>query len=391
MTTQFCTSSTSTVYAMSYPVSSFPSASWRRRARRLRLAMFRQALFDIHTLQCVPVGMQSPGVVQSPAVVQSPEIRVLEALGVMTESFDGVAKPDGPTDRGKAFSSYSVAYSPDAVQSPDGVLGSVSFLPGVQNEELQDEELQNEDLQSEEVLNEQLHYSQHTVSLDSSSEVCHASSPDALSDCLGKAGQEDLKVRKEVVESPDVVQPRDSVDPSVLKEELHDEELQGEELQNEELRNEQLHYSQVSVSVDPGVLKEELHDEESQGEESQNEELRNEQLHYSHHKDSMASHPGSSTSGRLSNAVVSSAVTEDECQAARDWALAGVDVSALWRELHRLPRHEFQRRTEAFHAYRLQMGIESSEEDDLQQGGPQSSTSMSALTRSGKKHRKRHR
>ncbi|CAK0853506.1 unnamed protein product, partial [Prorocentrum cordatum] len=136
MTTQFCASSTSTLYAMSYPVSSFPSSSWRRRARRLRLAMFRQALFDIHTLQCVPVGMQSPEVVQSPAVVQSPEIRVLEALGVMTESFDGVAKPDGPTDRGKAFSSYSVAYSPDAVQSPDGVLGSVSFLPGVQNEEI---------------------------------------------------------------------------------------------------------------------------------------------------------------------------------------------------------------------------------------------------------------
>ncbi|CAK0853509.1 unnamed protein product, partial [Prorocentrum cordatum] len=192
MTTQFCASSTSTLYAMSYPVSSFPSSSWRRRARRLRLAMFRQALFDIHTLQCVPVGMQSPEVVQSPAVVQSPEIRVLEALGVMTESFDGVAKPDGPTDRGKAFSSYSVAYSPDAVQSPDGVLGSVSFLPGVQNEELQGEELQNEDLQSEEVLNEQLHYSHH----------------------------------------------KDSVDPGVLKEELHDEELQGEELQTEELRNE---------------------------------------------------------------------------------------------------------------------------------------------------------
>ncbi|CAK0853515.1 unnamed protein product, partial [Prorocentrum cordatum] len=280
MTTQFCASSTSTLYAMSYPVSSFPSSSWRRRARRLRLAMFRQALFDIHTLQCVPVGMQSPEVVQSPAVVQSPEIRVLEALGVMTESFDGVAKPDGPTDRGKAFSSYSVAYSPDAVQSPDGVLGSVSFLPGVQNEELQGEELQNEDLQSEEVLNEQLHYSHH----------------------------------------------KDSVDPGVLKEELHDE-------------------------------------------------------------DSMASHPGSSTTGRLSNAVVSSAVTEDECQAARDWALSGVDVSALWRELHRLPRQEFQRRR----AHRLQMGIESSEEDDLQQGGPQSSTSRSALTRSGKKHRKRHR
>ncbi|CAK0802875.1 unnamed protein product, partial [Prorocentrum cordatum] len=178
MTTQFCTSSTSTLYAMSYPVSSFPSSSWRRRARRLRLAMFRQALFDIHTLQCVPVGAQSPEVVQSPAVVQSPEIRVLEALGVMTESFDGVAKPDGPTDRGKAFSSYYVAYSPDAVQSLDGVLGSVSFLPGVQNEELQDEVLQNEDLQSEEVLNEQLHYSHH----------------------------------------------KDSVDPGVLKEELHDED-----------------------------------------------------------------------------------------------------------------------------------------------------------------------
>ncbi|CAK0790643.1 unnamed protein product [Prorocentrum cordatum] len=139
------------------------------------------------------------------------------------------------------------------------------------------------------------------------------------------------------------------------------------------------------------VLKEELHDEELQGEELQKEELRNEQLHYSHYKGSMTSHPGSSTTGGLSNAVVSSAVTEDECQAARDWALAGVDVSALWRELHRLPRQEFQRRAEALHAYRLQMGIESSEEDDSQQGGPQSSTSRSALTRSGKKHRKRHR
>ncbi|CAK0794797.1 unnamed protein product, partial [Prorocentrum cordatum] len=200
--------------------------------------------------------------------------------------------------------------------------------------------------------------------------------------------QEDLKVRKEVEESPDVVKNSEvvsvSVDPDVLKEESHGEELQGEELQNEELRNEQLHYSHHKDSM-------ELHDEELQGEELQNEELRNEQLHYSHHKDSMASHPGSSTTGSLSNAVVSSAVTEDECQAARDWALAGVDVSALWRELHRLPRREFQRRTEALHAYRLQMGIESSEEDDSQQGGPQSSTSRSALTRSGKKHRKRHR
>ncbi|CAK0889191.1 unnamed protein product [Prorocentrum cordatum] len=147
----------------------------------------------------------------------------------------------------------------------------------------------------------------------------------------------------------------------------------------------------VSVSVDPGVLKEELHDEELQGEELQNEELRNVQLHCSHHRDSMASHPGSSTTGRLSNAVVSAAVTEDECQAARDWALAGVDVSALWRELHRLPTQEFQRRTEALNAYRLQLGIESSEEDDSQQGVPQSSTSRSALTRSGEKHRKRHR
>eukprot|EP00959_Pyramimonas_sp_CCMP1952_P408423 8559818-Pyramimonas_sp.AAC.1 len=80
----------------------------------------------------------------------------------MTESFDGVAKPDGLTDRGKAFSSYDVDWSPDAAQSPDGALGYVSFLPGVQNEELQDEELRNGDLQSEEVLNEQLHYSQHT-------------------------------------------------------------------------------------------------------------------------------------------------------------------------------------------------------------------------------------
>ncbi|CAK0881198.1 unnamed protein product [Prorocentrum cordatum] len=68
----------------------------------------------------------------------------------------------------------------------------------------------------------------------------------------------------------------------------------------------------VPVSVDPGVLKEELHDEELQGEELQNEELRNEQLHCSHSKDSMTSHPGSSTTGSLSNAVVSSAVTEDE-------------------------------------------------------------------------------
>eukprot|EP00959_Pyramimonas_sp_CCMP1952_P380708 7976342-Pyramimonas_sp.AAC.1 len=75
--------------------------------------MFRQALFDIHTLQCVPVVMQSPEVVQSPAVVQSPEICLLEALGVVPDSFDGVAKPAGPTDRGEAFSSHSVAYSPD--------------------------------------------------------------------------------------------------------------------------------------------------------------------------------------------------------------------------------------------------------------------------------------
>ncbi|CAK0865342.1 unnamed protein product [Prorocentrum cordatum] len=420
MTTQFCTSSTSTLHAISYPVSSSPSSSWRRRARRLRLAMFRQALFDIHTLQCVPVGMQSPEVVQSPAVGQSPEIRVPEALGVMTESFDGVAKPDGPTDRGKAFSSYSVACSPDAVQFPDGVLVSVSFLPGVHNEELQDEELQNEDLQSEEVLNEQLHYSQHTFSFDFSSEVCHASSPDAPSDCLGKAGQEYLQVWKEVEESPDVVQPRDvlqssegvlqsilvsvSIDPAVLNEDWQDnlKKVMGDEVEHVQpdsavdwsssvTNNNSKNSEVVSVSVDPGVLKEELHDEELQGEELQNEELRNEQLHCSHYKDSMISHPGSSTTGSLSNAVVSSAVTEDECQAARDWALAGVDVSALWRELHRLPRQEFQRRTEALHAYRLQLGIESSEEDDSQQGGPQSSTSRSALTRSGKKHRKRHR
>ncbi|CAK0790046.1 unnamed protein product [Prorocentrum cordatum] len=84
-------------------------------------------------------------------------------------------------------------------------------------------------------------------------------------------------------------------------------------------------------------------------------------------------------------------LTRSECQAARDWALVCVDVSALWRELHRLPRQELQIRIEALNAYRLQMGIESSEEDDSRQGRPQSSTSRSALTRSGKKHRKRHR
>ncbi|CAK0802877.1 unnamed protein product [Prorocentrum cordatum] len=85
---------------------------------------------------------------------------------------------------------------------------------------------------------------------------------------------------------------------------MQDEVLQNEDLQSEEVLNEQLHYSHHKDSVDPGVLKEELHDE-----------------------DSMASHPGSSTTGRLSNAVVSSAVTEDECQAARDWALP-VSMSA---------------------------------------------------------------
>ncbi|CAK0826974.1 unnamed protein product [Prorocentrum cordatum] len=182
--------------------------------------MFRQALFDIHTLQCVPVVMQSPEVVQSPAVVQSPEICLLEALGVVPDSSDGVAKPAGPTDRGEAFSFHSVAYSPDVVQSSDGGLQSrlvsVSFDPGVQNEELQDEELQDEDLQSEEVLNEKLHYSQHIVFVDASSEVCHAPFPDTLSAF---------------------------VDPGVRKEELHDEELQDVGLQNEELLNEQLHYS----------------------------------------------------------------------------------------------------------------------------------------------------
>eukprot|EP00959_Pyramimonas_sp_CCMP1952_P216427 4526437-Pyramimonas_sp.AAC.1 len=61
----------------------------------------------------------------------------------------------------------------------------------------------------------------------------------------------------------------------------------------------------------------------------------------------MTSHPGSSTTGRFSNAAVSSAVKEDEWQATRDWAFASIDVSALWRELHRLPRQLFQRRTEA--------------------------------------------
>ncbi|CAK0886489.1 unnamed protein product [Prorocentrum cordatum] len=109
---------------------------------------------------------------------------------------------------------------------------------------------------------------------------------------------------------------------------------------------------------------------------------------------------GSSAVGSSADAVGSSmngssadrpSETRSECQAARDWALAGVDVRALWLELHRLPTQEFQRRTEALNAYRLQLGIESSEEDDSQQGGPQSSTSRSALTRSGKKHRKRHR
>eukprot|EP00959_Pyramimonas_sp_CCMP1952_P116599 2436878-Pyramimonas_sp.AAC.1 len=63
--------------------------------------------------------------------------------------------------------------------------------------------------------------------------------------------------------------------------------------------------------------------------------------------------------------------TRSECQAARDRALAGVDVRALWLEPHRLPTQEVQRRTEALNAYRLQLGIECSEEDDSQQGCPQ--------------------
>ncbi|CAK0823544.1 unnamed protein product [Prorocentrum cordatum] len=109
---------------------------------------------------------------------------------------------------------------------------------------------------------------------------------------------------------------------------------------------------------------------------------------------------GSSAVGSSADAVGSSmngssadrpSETRSECQAARDWARAGVDVRALWLELHRLPTQELQRRIEALNAYRLQLGIESSEEDHSQQGGPQSSTSRSALTRSGKKHRKRHR
>ncbi|CAK0908473.1 unnamed protein product [Prorocentrum cordatum] len=53
---------------------------------------------------------------------------------------------------------------------------------------------------------------------------------------------------------------------------------------------------------------------------------------------------------------------QSECQAARDWTLANDDAVAVWREFERLPKDEFLARIEALKAYKLRMGIESSEE-----------------------------
>ncbi|CAK0891149.1 unnamed protein product [Prorocentrum cordatum] len=301
--------------------------------------------------------------------------------------------------------------------SPDGGLqsrlGSVSFDPGVQNEELQ-----GEDLQSEEVLNEKLHFYQHTVFLDSSSEVCHTPFPDTLSA---------------------------SVDPGVRKEELHDEELQGVGLQNEELLNEQLHYSHhtyytaslpevchTSASDGDSACrgkdwKGDLEDFKDEGEDNVHVEsvesstavaaeeasvasqsndavLRSVPLDYSLHSApldySLRSVPldysrvqregggpealplaSSKTHGecevdqRKDNCASSSRLCSDElqsnrseCQAARDWARANGDAVALWREFERLPKDEFHARIEALKAYKLRMGIESPEEAPSPEG-----------------------
>ncbi|CAK0790995.1 unnamed protein product [Prorocentrum cordatum] len=69
--------------------------------------------------------------------------------------------------------------------------------------------------------------------------------------------------------------------------------------------------------------------------------------------------------------------------AGRSGGGVSVDIAELLRSQFSAMKQDMQQR--------LQLGIESSEEDDSQQEGPQSSTSRSALTRSGKKHRKRRR
>ncbi|CAK0857187.1 unnamed protein product [Prorocentrum cordatum] len=288
MTAQFCSMSS-------------VSTSWKRKARRIKLAICRQAVFDVMQFNARdPYFVADPNTfpafgwfdnlddcARNPCPFQG------NSEGQVSVLLSSLSVPTaGPTDRGEAFSSHSVAYSPDVVQSPDGGLqsrlGSVSFDPGVQNEELQDEGFQDEDLQSEGVLNDKLHYSQHAVFLGSSSEVCHAPFPDTLSA---------------------------SVDPGVREEDLHDEEARRSPTS---LRN------QTPSWLPPG------------------------------RKDNCAS------SSRLCSDELQS--NRSECQAARDSARANDDAVALWREFERLPKEEFWARIEALNAYKLRMGIESPEE-----------------------------
>ncbi|CAK0861142.1 unnamed protein product [Prorocentrum cordatum] len=387
------------------------STSWKRKTRIIKLAICRQAVFDV-----MQFNARDPYFVADPNTV--PAFGWLDNLDDCARNpcpFQGNSEEQvnkllsslsvptaGPTDRGEAFSSHSVAYSPDVAQSPDGGLqsrlGSVSFDPGVQNEEhdeefaavtktasgygdswgffvrfephraegasvepgvrkkeLHDEELQGVGLQNEELLNEQLHYSHHTYDTASRPEVCHTSASDGDSACHGEDWQGDLKdfkgeeednVHVESVESSTAV----AAEEASLASQSNDAVLHSVPL-NYSLRSAPLDYSLHSVPLDysrvqrggggPEALP--LASSKTHGE-----------CEVDQRKDNCAS-PSRLCSDELQS-------NRSECQAARDWARANDDAVALWREFERLPKEEFWARIEALKAYKLRMGIESPEE-----------------------------
>ncbi|CAK0891150.1 unnamed protein product [Prorocentrum cordatum] len=379
MTAQFCSISS-------------VSTSWKRKTRIIKLAICRQAVFDVmqfnsrdpyfvadpntfpafgwfdHLDDCArnPCPFQGNSEEQVNILLSSlsvPEPKTCEKdkksdLHLIAE----VAYVDSHNLWSPAGSDYSQRQE-EEVSSHHGVPDSnvPAVDPGVLKEELHDEELQDVGLQNEELLNEQLHYSHHTYYMASRSEVCHTSASDADPARHGKDWQGDLKdfkdeeeenVHVESVESSTAV----AAEEASLASQSNDAVLHAFPL-DYSLHSAPLDYSLHSVPLDDSRVQREgggpealpLASSKTHGE-----------CEVDQRKDNCAS------SSRLCSDELQS--NRSECQAARDWARANGDAVALWREFERLPKDEFHARIEALKAYKLRMGIESPEEAPSPEG-----------------------
>ncbi|CAK0867237.1 unnamed protein product [Prorocentrum cordatum] len=307
MTAQFCSMSS-------------VSTSWKRKTRRIKLVICRQAVFDVMQFNARdPYFVADPNTfpafcwfdnlddcARNPCPFQGnweeqvnillsslsvPEPKTSEKdkksdLHLIAE----VAYVDSHNLWSPAGSDYSQRQEEEVSSHHDVPDSNVPAVdPGVLKEELHDEELQDVGLQNEELLNEQLHYSHHTYYMASRSEVCHTSASDADPARHGKDWQGDLKGFKDEEE-----------------ENVHVESVE----------------SSTAVAAEEASLASQSND----------------------------------------------AVLRAFPLAARDWARANGDAVALWREFERLPKDEFHARIEALKACKLRMGIESPEEAPTPEG-----------------------